>query len=37
MINDVIHMTQGEFLINYWWFYIILIVISVLLTLWIKS
>ena len=37
MINDLIHMTQGEFLINYWWLYIILIVISVLLTLWIKS
>lgn len=28
-INDMIHLTQGEFFINYWWIWLIFITIAV--------
>lgn len=30
-VNDMIHMTQGELFINYWWLWFIIIVIGLLL------
>lgn len=32
-VYDMIHMTEGEKLINYWWLWLIILVIAVLLRL----
>ncbi|GIN88463.1 hypothetical protein J6TS2_48490 [Heyndrickxia sporothermodurans] len=29
IINDLIHMTEGDLLINYWWFWILAVIVIV--------